>query len=402
MKNFRRSVAVSLSVFALDNLCISVVLPIFTILLLQSHPNISHLGATLSERYLDLGWLIAAFPIGMVLGALLIGYVADSRGRKAAFVTTLVGEIFGTLCTIVGFFEKNYYFLLLGRAISGFFAGNITLCLATMADVSPPGEKRAAHFGLLGVVGGLTFVAGILLGGLLSNQTLNLYFTPTLVFSVILLLTLINIVLISLFYDETYEKHPILHSPFELRHIFKYYFVYFFAIIGWFILIQFLNADIYVRFGGTKMEMTWMLVASGIIFSLGTGLFRKRLSSVCSSHHLVWVPLLVTTICLAAAGAVSSFLNFAIFYFIAVVGISFVWIGLLSFISSKASKCSQGTIVSANQGILAICMAIAPAMGGYIANLFTIRGVYYSGAVFTAIAFILYLIFVNRKSINLS
>jgi len=42
-------------------------------------------------------------------------------------------------------------------------------------------------------------------------------------------------------------------------------------------------------------------------------------------------------------------------------------------------------------------MAIAPVMGGFIANLFTIRGVYYSGAVFTAIAFFLYIIFVKRK-----
>lgn len=397
MKNFRRSVAVSLSVFALDNLCISVVLPIFTILVLRMHPNILDLSADLSQRYVYLGWLIAAFPIGMVLGALLIGFVADSRGRKTAFITTLVGEVFGTLCTIVGFFENNYYFLLLGRFIAGFFAGNVTLCLATMADVSPPGGKRAAHFGLLGVVGGLTFVAGVLLGGILSNQQLNAYFTPTLVFWIIFALTLVNIVLIALFYDETYEKHPILHSPFELRHIFKYYFVYFFAIIGWFILIQFLNADIFIRFGGTKTEMTWMLVASGVIFALGTGLFGRKLCKMFSAHHLVWIPLLVTTLCLAGAGAVSSFLYFAIFYFISVVGISFVWIGLLSFISSQASKCSQGTIVSANQGILAICMAIAPVMGGFIANLFTIRGVYYSGSVFTAIAFFLYIIFVKRK-----
>jgi MFS transporter, DHA1 family, tetracycline resistance protein len=397
MKPTQRSVTVALSVFALDNLCISVVLPIFAMLILNPTFAILPADIALPQRYVYLGMLIAAFPVAMVFGAVMIGYVADRKGRRFAFLTTLTGELIGAIFTIYAFSKNNYNYLVVGRVVSGFFAGNITICLATLADISAPGKSRASYFGVLGALSGVTFVFGVLLGGLLSNATYTTAFSPTLVYWIITGLTAFNWLLIAFFFQETAHTGPVLQTPFGLQKIYVFYTIYFFAILGWFILIQFLNADTYIRFHGTKQLMTFMIAGTGVIFALGTGILGRMLIKICAIHKLILTSLFFTIICLVGAGKVSNFLYFLFFYFISVMGVSFIWIGLLSFISSESSQCSQGKIVSANQAILALCMAIAPILGGFIAEQFTIRGIYYSAATSTGIAFLLYILFVKRK-----
>ncbi|MDN3507962.1 MAG: MFS transporter, partial [Simkaniaceae bacterium] len=195
MSQVRKSLATTLSVFALDSFAISLVLPIFASLLLKQSAGVLPIDLPLNERIWKLGYLIAAFPIALIIGALCVGIISDRLGRKRAYFITLTGTLFATFFTGIAVHQKNYTWMVIGRALGGFFAGNLTICLSVLADISQEGHHRSRLFARLGITTAIAFMFGVFIGGIFSNPKYSIYFTHAFPFWIATGICLLNIFL---------------------------------------------------------------------------------------------------------------------------------------------------------------------------------------------------------------
>jgi len=405
----KRSFRAILSVVFLDNLGLTVVYPIFTPLVLMPIYTLLPEHYSLSLRMILLGILIAVFPFGQFLAGPIIGHIADVKGRKFAFMLTLIGEAAGFFCTGLAIQFMSYPLLILGRIVSGVFAGNMTICLAAISDLSPNVQIRSRNFGIVSSVAGISFVTAIVIGGTLSNEALNGFFNSALPFWAITAFCFINIGVIRSRFTETSQSikdpsHYFREQFFQILNIFKtsdlkfLYPLFFFFMLGWIITIQFLSSFLIEHFMGTKEMITIIFISIGIAWCIGTMWVNRLLLRFFTPHQILFVSLLLSTICLIMASEIQHILIF--FHFIAIGGLfaSLAWTNTLALISIRAPESLQGKLLGLNQSVATISMAFAPLFGGLIGE-FDIHTIYLFASCSLSISLLILVVF-NLKNIK--
>ena len=89
------------------------------------------------------------------------GAYSDRRGRRPTLIFTLGGIV---LANLIWVFAGSFTLLVLGRALGGIMAGNISTASAVAADITS-GKNRASGMILIGVALGLGFILGPAIGG---------------------------------------------------------------------------------------------------------------------------------------------------------------------------------------------------------------------------------------------
>lgn len=398
----RRSFRVLLSVIFLDNLGLTVVYPIFTPLVLKPIYTLLPPELSLSSRLILLGILIAAFPFAQFLAGPIIGHISDCKGRKFAFTLALLGEALGFMLTGLAIQFMSYPFLIVARTISGFFAGNMTICLSAISDLSPDIKTRSRNFGIVSSVAGISFVIAIVIGGTLSNETLNNLFNSSLPFWAITLVCLVNLILIRKVFSETLPHEKDTPPLKQIFNIFKtsdlrfLYTLFFFFMLGWIITLQFLSTFLIEHFTGTKLMITATFVSAGLAWCIGNMLINKLLLRFLKPKYILFNALLLSTICLFVASRISNFLLFYHFMVFGGLFASLTWTNTLSLISIRAPENLQGKLLGLNQSVATISMAFAPLFGGMVGE-FDIRTIYLFASGSLLISLIVFIIF-NLKN----
>ena len=80
-------------------------------------------------------------------GALSCARVFDAIGRKNALLVCLGGALTGDAIALTSLYVNSLWLLILGRAVTGFAAGNQPIAQAAMVDTSilQPALSRARH-----------------------------------------------------------------------------------------------------------------------------------------------------------------------------------------------------------------------------------------------------------------
>ena len=146
------------------------------------------------------GFTLAVYPLFQFLFAPILGELSDHYGRKRILILCLIGTLIGNLLTAVAILNHNFELFIIGRIIDGITAGNISIAMASIADVSEDKDK-AKNFGMIGAAFGIGFIVGPAIGGILSKH-FGVH-TPFLFSST---LGLINIILVTYFLRETLAK----------------------------------------------------------------------------------------------------------------------------------------------------------------------------------------------------
>ena len=121
----------------------------------------------------ELGWLISTYSLMQLICAPLWGMLSDRIGRKPVIAFGVLG--YAVTLFLFGI-ATEFWMLFLARTFSGILSSaTMPTSLAYIADNAPPGE-RSAGMGQLGAATGAGIVAGPLMGGLLSAQSLSLPF----------------------------------------------------------------------------------------------------------------------------------------------------------------------------------------------------------------------------------
>ncbi len=114
----------------------------------------------------DLGWRYGAFlslyAALQFLASPMLGALSDRCGRRPVLLASLAGGVidYGFMAWAPGF-----WWLFVGRAISGLTAANAAVAAACLTDITPE-DRRARGFGLLSAGYGVGFVLGPAIGGI--------------------------------------------------------------------------------------------------------------------------------------------------------------------------------------------------------------------------------------------
>ena len=136
--------------------------------------DIAIVNVALPSIQLDLGfsqgnlqWVISAYAL--VFGGFLLlgGRAADMLGRRRVF---LAGIVLFTAASLLAGLAWSESSLIAARALQGLGAAIITpAALSILSTTFPEGRERNIALGAWGAVGGFGAVAGVLLGGVLTD-----------------------------------------------------------------------------------------------------------------------------------------------------------------------------------------------------------------------------------------
>ncbi len=352
----------ALCVFFLDNFGIAVVYPVFTPLLLRAEYGLVDASIPLATRTIMLGVLIIAFPFAQMFGGPLLGRFADLSGRRLAFFFTLIGEAGSYLLSGLGIEVGSYALLLISRLLTGLFASNLTLSLATIADLSNTPKERSKNFGQLATVAGLSFIVAIFIGGAFSTRLLDHDFSSALPFWIASGISLLNLYIVVRFYRETSPIprkgslslklffQAILPSI-KQKGLYLLYIAYFFFMLGWIPSLQFLSYFMIERFNVQKESIVFVFLGVSGAWMLGTICINPLLQKGLSPKGLSVTATFFAALFLFIPLAEIPFHSFALCYSLAALCSSLAWVNITSWISLTADKATQGKTLGLNQTI---------------------------------------------------
>jgi len=192
------------------------IFPILDTLMMQ--PGFLPADTPEATRHFNYGLVIGVFFLSWFLGAVYIAKISDSIGRKRGLLICLAGALAGYLLTIAALLTDSLWLLIVGRAITGFTAGNQPIAQAAMVDLSRDDAEKTRNMGYIVTGVSLGLVAGPIIGGTLSDGFLiGDLASIRLPFYVASLMILLAIVLIAVFFEDTSrERAPLRIRPLEV------------------------------------------------------------------------------------------------------------------------------------------------------------------------------------------
>ncbi|WZO97781.1 TCR/Tet family MFS transporter [Isosphaeraceae bacterium EP7] len=112
------------------------------------------------------GYFVASYALMQFLASPVLGALSDRYGRRPILLVSLLAA---GLDYLLMAYASSLSILFVGRLISGLTGASMTVANSYVGDTSDD-SNRSANFGMLGAAGGLGFIAGPAVGGLLASR----------------------------------------------------------------------------------------------------------------------------------------------------------------------------------------------------------------------------------------
>ena len=166
--------------FFVDTLGWCVVFPIFAPLFLDHGNVIFSTDIDISMRTTILGFFLAAYPVAQFFGSPILGDMGDKYGRKKALILSVFLSFIGYGLSAWSIHLHQLWLLFFSRIITGLFSGNLSICMAALADISLDEKAKIRNFSYISMLAGVTFIIGPFIGGRFSDSSINELFNPSL------------------------------------------------------------------------------------------------------------------------------------------------------------------------------------------------------------------------------
>ncbi len=383
---------------SIDNCGYAMVFVLFPSLLLNPEYGFSPHHPSLVEKLIVMGVLYAAFPIAQLIGAPIIGELADRYGRKKIFYITIVGTIIGYFLTGITLAIKSISLVFVSRLITGLFSGNQGLCNASIADLSPDEKQRAKNFGILTVVWGVSFPIALLLGGFLSDPTLSKHFSPSLPFYIVGLITILSLITLGLFFPETFKQskqrfhidlvkgfHNI-RDAFRMPSTKRLFLLMLIWTIGWGYSVTWYGAYCIQKFGVSQQLVTFGLMVQGAFWTLGGGVVKPLLLKSMNVIPIAKMTFILAAVLLAVSAWMPTFDTFILVYALSAVMGSISLSSTFNLISIASHASVQGKAMGIAQSMMSLGFFLVPILGS-VSGAISIDTFYPIAAFFMALGF---------------
>jgi predicted MFS family arabinose efflux permease len=352
------------------------VFPIIDTLIMEPASGFLPKDTSLADRHFDYGLVIGMFFLAWFLGVVYVSKVSDSIGRKNALLICLAGALAGYAITIVALLVNSLWLLILGRAITGFTAGNQPIAQAAMIDGSIDAADRDRNMGY--IVTGVSFglVGGPIIGGILSDRSLLGGFANLeLPFYGALVLVLVAIGLVLFFFrDIRTERTPFVFRPRDItdslwrvtRHpvvlrIMPVYSLFMIANVTFYVFIDnYLTSAFDYGVIGTSAAM--LVIGAALAFS--STFLVKPVQQRIDKRQIMRASLMTMVVCAFAFAllpvAALTFVPVFLFYFL--FGVSYPTV--LGIFSGSVGEADQGWVMGVTTAVFCLAGGIMSLIGG--------------------------------------
>ena len=352
------------------------ILPIINTLLID--PKSTFLPASMEHgtREIYYGVLMATFYIFWFFGAAYISKLSDYIGRKNGMVICLVGALLGYIMTIIAIEMSNFYLLLLGRAISGFTAGNQPIAQAALVDISHDDAERTENMGRVVAALALGLVAGPLISGILSDSDIiGGYASLELPFWVATLLVFITLMMVQFFYSDTRTERKkidfgvseVFVNLLRIRNrptIIKLAIVWFFAELGLNAFFVYVNNYTITVFDFSTFDNSLLMIVFGLVMAFSSGFLASRLTTRYRKVPTTAAAVALMMVSLAAFTVnTSSALVFVLLIPI-ILGFGIAYPTMLALFSASAGKDEQGWVMGVTIALFTLGTGMMSLVGG--------------------------------------
>ncbi len=358
----------------MDLLGLTLIIPILAPLLIDSQDL---LGPEVGEetRNILYGLVIGIFSFCQFLGAPLLGSASDRVGRKRILYITLSGTLLAYLTIAYAIWTSNFILLLIGRAIQGLSAGNISVIYSAIADISKP-EDKAKNFGLVGVAFGLGFIIGPVMGGVLSDSEIVSWFSFVTPFLVSAGLVVINMFMVHFRFPETNKNRnpeaPIAifagfnnlalaaRNP-SLRSIFL---VVFFFTFGFTFFTQFIQVYLIRDFSFKQADIGYLFGYIGFVIAFTQGVLVRKLSGKVAPANILRVTLLGLSGAFLVLLVPEETLGLYLLMPLVAINQGIANPNISAIISNMAPSHLQGQTLGMQQSVQSLAQIVPPLIGG--------------------------------------
>ncbi len=362
--------------FGISTLAATILFPIIGHLFLSEDGNFLMKDRSEHIKGLLLGLFLAAFPLAQFFFSPIIGDYSDKKGRKGVLLLSVILEAFGYLLCALSIYLKTLPLLFLGRIITGVAAGNTSVCLATIVDVSTSDKEKIKYFGIGSAVIGLMFVLGPLIGGKFSSIFINQELVFAMPMWIGTLFALLNFFVLLIFLKETRDNlcpHPFdvlasfhnVQMAFKLSNVRDLFMIYFFFLFSWNMIYQFLPAFLVQDFHLLPNRIGDLGAYFGCVWIVGTLFSQKLVKHVTWIYQFVFFSLIGVSILAMILGFSVKLTTFVIFITFLVFLCGGLWPLFTAAISKSSEKSAQGKVLALSQSIQSFSMLLAPLIGGF-------------------------------------
>lgn len=375
------------------------VFPIINALIMNPKSGFLPEATGTGMRHFNFGLVVGIFFLSWFFGVVYVSKLSDSIGRKNALLICLAGALAGYAITIASIMLNSFWLLVLGRAITGFTAGNQPIAQAAMIDGSTDEADRDRNMGY--IVTGVSFglVGGPIIGGVLSDpELIGSVASFTLPFYAALIMVLIAMALVMFcFRDIRTERIPYVFRPAEifegLWRVIEYPVVL--LLLPVYSLFMIANVTFYIfvdnyltsAFGYGIVGGSVAMLVIGVALATSSTFLVNPAQKCFGKRAIVGASLGTMVVCaiafvLTPVGAIA-FIPVFLFYFL--FGISYPT--LLGLFSSSVGAADQGWIMGVTTAIFCLAGGIMSLAGGGLMSI-SIRSPFYISAMAAALGLI--------------
>lgn len=359
-----------------DALGWSVVLTIFAPLLMSSDSLLSG-DTTLQTQNLILGFLISCYSLTQFICMPFLGAVSDHWGRKKMLEWTTLCACFSFILSGFAIWIGSLTLLFISRILAGVFSANSATAQAAIADISSEKEK-AKNLSLSGIAGGISWVVGPPLGGLLATKAYVPWADFATPFWFVAVLFFLNYIWVVKAFSETYVKKSSLKHDWkqEIKDLSKlsqipdmtsWMVISFFFYLGWGFYILFYPAFLVQRFDFNQASIGLLSGYLSIFWVIGSIALNKGLAERFQPKTFILWGLFLS----GPLIFIISFSHTIKWWYIGfpLLGLfgSLIWTSVLAFLSNLAGKDNQGKVFGVGSSLMSLAMCVSPMVSGVLA-----------------------------------
>jgi len=180
----------------------SLMITVFTPMLLESHSAMLPPDTNTARRAIVLGVILCLYPAGQFIGSPVLGALSDRYGRKPVLLVSLTATTVCYALIATSLHLLNLQMLSVSLFLAGLGEANIVTAQSAIADVVSESD-RERFFGYIYMVVSLAYIVGPLAGGKLAEPSVVSWFTYATPFWLVFGLLAITTVFTAFTFQET-------------------------------------------------------------------------------------------------------------------------------------------------------------------------------------------------------
>jgi MFS transporter, DHA1 family, multidrug resistance protein len=362
-------------------------------------PVIPFYAEELGASPTQLGLLMAVYSLMQLLFAPMWGRISDRIGRKPVMMLGILGL---SLSFFLMALATELWMLFAARIIGGFLsAANMPTVTAYVADITSE-EDRGKGMGIIGASIGLGFIFGPAIGGVFSQESLNVPFYLAGASSLLTFFLILFVLKESLSPEQRSNQS---NSKRSLRKAISgpvsiLYFLQLFVSLSLSGLEATFAYFAYERAGLGTVELGYIFMIMGLAGALVQGGLVGRLTKKYGEGIVIQIGIVISTIGFALILLVDSFTTAAIYLTIFGVGNGFIRPSVSALLTKKSTS-GHGSTTGLLSSFDSLGRIAGPPLGGLLFSI-AIGLPYISGIILSIIALFLYQLYSaqTRKSIS--